>query len=191
MYIFTTLEFTTPYFNFHLLTTSVNAKYQHCYKVTWAVGFELSRLLVNELTKRWNNRKLQGTPSHGVIWAKIFYLQIHTRQWSCNSRIASCNCGVAIKEQSHYAIYDMCNQDDLWWKNGGGILLKRSSPNAIASGFFSAETSTGGLTMDYDVSTVYQNKIQCGNRIYWIRITDTRANKSLIIYSDTERTRIL
>ena len=27
MYTFTTLEFTTPYFNFHLLTTSVNAKY--------------------------------------------------------------------------------------------------------------------------------------------------------------------
>ena len=27
MYIFTTLEFPTPDFNFHLLTTSVNAKY--------------------------------------------------------------------------------------------------------------------------------------------------------------------
>ena len=27
MYIFMTLEFTTPYFNFHLLTMSVNAKY--------------------------------------------------------------------------------------------------------------------------------------------------------------------
>ena len=27
MYIFTTLEFTTPYFKFRLLTTSVNAKY--------------------------------------------------------------------------------------------------------------------------------------------------------------------
>ena len=26
LYIFTTLEFTTPYFKFHLLTTSVNAK---------------------------------------------------------------------------------------------------------------------------------------------------------------------
>ena len=27
MYIFTTLEFSTHYLNFHLLTTSVNAKY--------------------------------------------------------------------------------------------------------------------------------------------------------------------
>ena len=29
MYILTTLEFPTHYFNFHLLTTSVNAKYYY------------------------------------------------------------------------------------------------------------------------------------------------------------------
>ena len=39
MYIFTTLEFSTHYSEFHLLTTSVNAKYYYKYvlKYVWFI----------------------------------------------------------------------------------------------------------------------------------------------------------
>ena len=52
MYIFTTLEFPTHYSDFHLLKTSVNAKYYYKYTAYFSTGGLLMPSVVVDIKKR-------------------------------------------------------------------------------------------------------------------------------------------
>ena len=54
---------------------------------------------------------------------------------------------MAIKEQFHYKIYDMCRfENDTWW-NIGVELKTRQSQEARSSGFYSTTNNNGASSI--------------------------------------------
>ncbi|XP_028406132.1 von Willebrand factor D and EGF domain-containing protein-like isoform X2 [Dendronephthya gigantea] len=80
---------------------------------------------------------------------KHYGTEIHVRQRACNGGTPSCNCGVAIRENLFYKIYDMCyvTPGRPWWENNVRSRLRTHQLRDFKlSRFYSAITQKGSTT---------------------------------------------
>jgi hypothetical protein len=74
-------------------------------------------------------------------------LQIQVRQRACGTR-PSCNCGVAIRENVFFRIYDLCSQSGgKWWEEGVQTrMYTRFAKDFKLSRFYTTATPRGSAT---------------------------------------------
>jgi hypothetical protein len=122
---------------FHLIKPHLNSLFNemqprififtHVPNMTPVFIIVITELVVNALQLNQKYSLVQSTETHCkmclnvllLLYLMYFNFQIQVRQKACNGGTPSCNCGVAIKENLFYKIYDMCYiaPGKPWWEN--------------------------------------------------------------------------
>ena len=90
-----------------------------------------------------------------VLYKNKYYgTEIQVRQRACNGGTPSCNCGVAIKENLFYKIYDMCyvTPGQPWWKNNVRSRLRTYQLRDFKFSRFYTKVTQQGSTTKFEVT---------------------------------------
>ena len=90
-----------------------------------------------------------------LLYKNTFYgTEIQVRQRACNGGTPSCNCGVAIKENLFYKIYDMCyvTAGRPWWENNVRSRLRTNQLRDFKFSRFYTKVTQQGSTTNFEVT---------------------------------------
>ncbi len=82
------------------------------------------------------------------------------RQRACNGGTPSCNCGVAIRENLFYKIYDMCytTPGRPWWENNVRSRLRTHQLRDFKLSRFYSKISQQGSTTKFEVCRRFKTR---------------------------------
>ena len=82
------------------------------------------------------------------------------RQRACNAGTPSCNCGVAIRENLFYKIYDMCytTPGRPWWENNARSRLRTYQLRDFKLSRFYSKISQQGSTTKFEVCRRFKTR---------------------------------